>query len=308
MEVRPTAPGKEDADDASAAEHSLVSRAVDLAEFSKDGFGRQTLVDTGSIRAVIAALEEGQEIPPHAPPLDVVMTIVDGTGEVMAGNSVWQVRAGDVVVVAAGQTRGLRAVGGRLVAVNVVSPPPRPGDHAAPGRPWPPREKAPDLAPLILEEHGQLFLHLDHLARLASKSGSLPDGELRARLGEILRFLREDLMPHASEEERSVYPAAEKILRAVGGVTRTMEIDHRFIGEMVDGLEGASRRPLGAEEREHVRRLLYGLEAMLRVHFTKENEAYVPFLDRLSAPERRELHARLTGGEHGGHHHHEEGP
>jgi len=283
-----------------------VGRAADLAEFSADGFGRRTLFETPRFRAVIVALEDGQQIPLHAPPLDLVMTIVDGTGQVMAGESVHHVRAGDVVVVPAGETRGLRAAGGRLVAVNVVSPLPGPEDHSAAKASWPGEEPAPDVSALILAEHAGLFPHLEHLGGLAAESSTLPDDELRRRLDNVLGFLRDSLLPHAAEEEFSVYPAAEKVLRATGGATRTMSIDHRFIAGMVEELEGVSRSHLADAERERARRLLYGLQALLEVHFTKENEAYVPLLNRLSSSERRELHARLSGGEHGHHHQHEE--
>lgn len=284
----------------------LVGNAAELAEFSPDGFGRRTLAETDRFRVVIAALSDGQQIPIHAPPLDLVMTIVEGTGEVMAGGTVHPVRAGDVVVVGAGEMRGLRAIGGRLVAVNVVSPPPGAGDHSHAAVAWPPDEEAPDVAALILEEHGGLLPHLEHLEHLAAESATLDETELRTRLEEVLEFLRHGLLPHAEEEERSVYPAAEKLLRAVGGSTRTMSIDHRFIGEMVEQLEGTSSRPLSGSDRERARSLLYGLRALLEVHLTKENEVYVPLLNRLSPAERRRLHDRLGGGEHGDDHHHEE--
>lgn len=268
-------------------------------------FERQTLVETERLRAVRVTLEDGQQIPPHAPPLDLVMTVVEGIGQAMAGETVRQVRAGDVVVVRAGELRGLRAIGGRLVAINVVSPPPGAGDHSHADVAWPAEEAAPDVAALILEEHGGLFPHLEHLGGLAAGSATLPEGELRARLAEILEFLRDGLLPHAAEEERSVYPAVEKILRATGGATRTMSIDHRFIGEMVESLGSLTSGPIAEADRERARRLLYGLQTLLKVHFSKENEAYVPLLNHLSAAERRELHERLSGGGHG-HHHQEE--
>ena len=278
------------------ATRPLVGRAENLAEFAAEGFGRRTLVETDRLRVVVAALEEGQQIPLHAPPLDLVMTIVEGTGEVMAGDRVSAVRAGDVVVVPAGETRGLRALGGRLLAVNVVSPPPGPGDHSHAAAAWPEPEPAPDVAALILDEHAELLPHLEHLAGLAAESEELPPAELRTRLEGVIGFLQDGLLPHAREEERSIYPAVAQVLRAVGGATRTMTIDHRFVAEMVGALEAIARGPLDAAGRERSRRLLYGLRALLEVHFTKENEAYVPLLERLSPAERRTLHAHLTDG------------
>lgn len=285
---------------------SMIGKASELAKFESKGFGRRTLVETDRFKAVVAALEDGQQIPLHAPQVDLVMTIVEGVGRVMAGEAAQWVRAGDVVVVRAGEMRALRAVGGRLVAVNVVSPPPIDGDHAPSDRPWPGDEVTPDVADLIREEHGQLFPHLSHLGQLAAESSSLPEPELRNRLGKIVGFLRDSLLPHAAEEEVSVYPAVEKVLRAIGGATQTMSIDHRFIGQMVNQLAGIAAGALSEPEREKARSLLYGLQALLEVHFTKEDEAYVPLLGRLSPPERRELYERLAGGDHHHHHHHEE--
>ena len=281
---------------AAATKAPVVGRALELAEFSSEGFGRRLLWDADGLRVVVAALEDGQQIPIHAPALDLVMTIVEGTGEVVAGGEVRYVRAGDVAVVPAGQARGLRAVGGRLVAVNVVGGRPAEADHEPVGA-WTEPQAAPSVGALILEEHAGLFGHLDQLGRLAADSASLPGAELRGRLGAVLTFLKEGLLPHAREEERSVYPAAEAMLRAVGGATRTMSIDHRFIAGMVEEVAEITDKELSAPRRERLRALLSGLEALLRVHFTKENEVYVPLLDRLSPEERRTLNARLGGGD-----------
>lgn len=283
---------------------SMIGKASELAQFEPKGFGRRTLVETDRFKAVVAALEEGQQIPLHAPQVDLVMTIVEGVGRVLAGETAQWVRAGDVVVVPAGEMRALRAIGGRLVAVNVVSPPPRDGDHAESAQLWPVDEVPPDVAEVIREEHGHLFPHLSHLGQLAAESANLSEPELRSRLDKIVSFLRDSLLPHAREEEVSVYPAVEKVLRAIGGATQTMSIDHRFIGQMVNQLEGIAAGALSEREREKARRLLYGLQAVLEVHFTKEDEAYLPLLNRLSPAERRELYERLAGGNH--HHHHEE--
>lgn len=283
----------------------LVGHAADLGEFSPDGFGRRTLAETAAFRVVVAALEDGQQIPLHAPALDLVMAIMEGTGRVMAGDTAYTVRGGDVIFVPAGETRGLIATGGRLVAINVVSPPPGVGDHSHSTASWPAEEEAPDVAALILEEHSGLFPHLKDLGALAEEAPTLDEASLRTRLATALEFLRDGLLPHAKEEERSVYPAVEKMLKAVGGATKTMSIDHRFIAETVDKLKAISEGSLSKSDRQDARRLLFGLEALLEVHFTKENEAYLPLLNRLSPAERRQLHDRLSGGEQG-HDHHKE--
>ncbi len=162
-------------------------------------------------------------------------------------------------------------------------------------------EETPDVAALILQEHAGLFPQVAELGSLAADSEALPEGELRMRLHEVLHFLRDGLLPHAREEERSVYPAVEQVLHMEGGATRTMSIDHRFVGQMVEELDEIGRSRLVDSDREEVRRLLYGLQTLLTVHFTKENEAYVPLLNSLSPAARRLLHAQLTNREAGPH-------
>src|SRR5450759_4416668 len=56
----------------------VVGRAADLAQYSTQEFGRKVLAETDRFRVVIAALEDGQEIPLHAPPLDMVLTLEEG--------------------------------------------------------------------------------------------------------------------------------------------------------------------------------------------------------------------------------------
>ncbi len=276
--------------------HALVGRAADLAVFAANGVGWRALAETEHLRVVVAALEDGQQIPLHAPARDLVMAIMEGVGQVYAGDGAHDVRAGDVIVVPAGETRGLRALGGRLVAVTVVSPPPGPEDHQPAGASWPAPEEAPDVAALVLEEHGALLPQVRGLGDLAADAPALGEPQLRQRLAGALDFLRHGLLPHAAEEERSVYPAVEAVLRAVGGATRTMSTDHRVIAEMVAALGEVAGGPLSEGGRERARQLLTALQAVLELHLTKENEVYVPLLDRLPAAERRALHQRLAGG------------
>ena len=276
----------------------LVGTARELAAFAAEGFGRRVLFDGTRIRAVLVALEPGQEIPIHAPDLDLVVSVLEGTGRLAAGEETRWVRAGDVAVIPAGAARGLRAEGGRLLALNVVSPPPSDSDHVPrPGATWPPLESVPDVEALIREEHRHLHTEVERLGQLAELIPGLDPGASQARLQEAVRFLRGGLLPHAREEERSVYPAVERALAAVGGATATMVADHRRIAALIDSLAALADRPLEPGDRERARRLLYGLHALLELHFDKEETLYLPLLARLSPGERRALHAHLAGAE-----------
>jgi hypothetical protein len=98
-----------------------------------------------------------------------------------------------------------------------------------------------------------------------------------AELGATRAFLVERLMPHEIEEDRTVYPMLASAMRsddatAALHVTHT-EIFHliRLFGRLVDELPAAGPLP---EDRPDLRRVLYGLDAILRLHMAQEEELY----------------------------------
>jgi quercetin dioxygenase-like cupin family protein/iron-sulfur cluster repair protein YtfE (RIC family) len=281
----------------------LVGHASELAEFTRDGFGRRVLFDTERFRVLLTAFEPDQEIPIHAPAVDLALAVLEGTGELFAGDAVYDLRAGDVAVIPAGQTRGLRARGGRMVALHVVSPPPTAADHAAvaAGAAWPAPDVAVDPGAAIDAEHAELLPHLDHLRDIAARVDEIDEPTLGSALDEILGFLGDGILPHAEAEEKALYPEVDGLLQAVGGATATMSMDHREIRRLVEELATAQAGAAGID-RETARRLLYSLEAILRLHFSKETEVYLPLLQRLSGREAAALLDALAATP-GGHRH-----
>jgi mannose-6-phosphate isomerase-like protein (cupin superfamily) len=59
----------------------------------------------------------------------MALVILEGTGVVVAGDDEASVGPGAIVLVPAGDARGVKATT-RLVAVHLVSPPPTESDHA----------------------------------------------------------------------------------------------------------------------------------------------------------------------------------
>jgi quercetin dioxygenase-like cupin family protein/iron-sulfur cluster repair protein YtfE (RIC family) len=276
----------------------VVGSGRELARFREDGFGGRVLLDDGRMRVVLVVLEEGQEIPLHSPALDLAVAVLEGTGRLWAGDREQWVMAGDVAIVPAGATRGLRSEGGRLVALNVVSPPPGPADHEqGVGQAWPAPMPAPDLAAMIRSEHRGLHARVGELRSLAELARTLAPEPARERLTEVVGFLREELLAHAAEEERSIYPAVERVLRAAGGATETMKIDHGRIAELTSELEEIVQSSLDEEWRTPLRQRLHSLAALLEVHLRKEEEVYLPLLERLGPQQRRSLHRHLSGQE-----------
>lgn len=91
--------------------------------FSAEGPQRETLLETDQVRVILAGLEAGQRIPPHAEGA-AVYSFLDGAGSMIVDGERFAVRAGTIVVTAAGATRGVEA-DTRLVflATRVAQPP-----------------------------------------------------------------------------------------------------------------------------------------------------------------------------------------
>jgi iron-sulfur cluster repair protein YtfE (RIC family) len=149
-------------------------------------------------------------------------------------------------------------------------------------------------------EHRELLPHIEALAKAGDAIGAASLEEQRRQVDAAHRFLVEHLIPHATAEDRVLYVEVDRLIGERGGThaTDTMRRDHAEVGRLVDEL-GEVRRNLGereldeAEQRE-ARRLLYGLHTLIRVHFAKEEEVYLPLLDReLSADRAQALFAEM---------------
>lgn len=268
----------------------LVGAGRLLARFSAEGFGRNVLGASEQMAVVLAGFQPFQEIPPHAPSMDLVLAVLDGDGWVRMGEEVHHVRAGDVAVVPGGVVRGVRAGAQGMVTLHVASPPPTAGDHAT-GRPdlvWPePDTAGARAAERISAEHGRLRPRLEGLGGLADELAGLDPEERRRRVAEAVGFLRGELLPHAEAEELAVYPAAETVLRARGGAVDAMVLEHGRITRLVSELEEAADDPVRAAG------ILHALQAVTLLHLEEEERVYLPALAGLSAEEAEELAERL---------------
>ncbi len=139
-------------------------------------------------------------------------------------------------------------------------------------------EEGSALARRFSAEHRSLRPELDHLRVTADALDAAdPIGALE-QVKAAHRFLAEDLLPHELAEDRALYPA---VARALGGNDPTgamsrghIEIGHQIhrLGRLLDEVP-----PEGPDEEDlmEMRRLLYGLHAILRLHFAQEDEGYL---------------------------------
>lgn len=150
------------------------------------------------------------------------------------------------------------------------------------------------MAPLR-EEHRTLLPHIERLRALADEVGQIDAPALRAKLDESYAFLTHDLVPHAKAEDAVVYP---EVARLLGGprATATMSRDHVAVVALTRELATlrAFQGEPDAQRQKDLRRVLYGLHALVRTHFAKEEEIYVPLLDdRLTMGEGADLIGRM---------------
>jgi len=135
-----------------------------------------------------------------------------------------------------------------------------------------------ELSAHLRHEHRNLGPTIGGIRPLADRLGAMPAAQAMAELEEMRAFLVDDLAPHEREEDRVVFP---RIAQALGnddltvGLHRThTEIFHliRYIDRLVRELPASGPGP---EDLTDLRRLLYGLDAILRLHIAQEEELYV---------------------------------
>jgi iron-sulfur cluster repair protein YtfE (RIC family) len=122
-------------------------------------------------------------------------------------------------------------------------------------------------------EHRVLLDHVTELRRAAADVPRLVPAEREVLLHKLVGFLRQELLPHAQAEEHVLYPEVAALLGAPEA-TAPMLYDHRAIRERIVELEDCDLR-----DPDRLQELLYGLYALISVHFEKEEDLYLSLLD-----------------------------
>lgn len=158
-------------------------------------------------------------------------------------------------------------------------------------------EKMPSVTQPLRDEHKELLPHVETLRTAADAVGAAPNDSWRAGVDEAYAFLAHHLVPHAQAEERALYPVVEKVLGALGA-TDTMKRDHVEVRRLTEELAALrSQLPAATPSGPQVKalhRVLYGLYTLVKVHFAKEEEVYLPLLDaRLTPAEAERMFAAM---------------
>ncbi|HSP37002.1 MAG TPA: heavy metal translocating P-type ATPase [Frankiaceae bacterium] len=137
------------------------------------------------------------------------------------------------------------------------------------------------LAGRFAAEHQTLRPELDQVRDAADAIGAVPDSQAVEGAAQAYRWLSEVLWPHEQNEDTRLYPMLDRVL---GGpeTTATMSRAHTEIAQLIRqlgrNLDELGPQPAPADLAE-LRRLLYGLHAILSLHFAQEDENYLSLAD-----------------------------
>lgn len=152
------------------------------------------------------------------------------------------------------------------------------------------------------DEHQELLPEVDRILRVAEQVGHESPAVIRPAVDQVYEFLAFHLIPHAQAEEAALYPAVQKALGSPEA-TRTMSRDHvevgRYIEELASLKDGLSNASWNDRQAASLRRVLFGLYALVKVHFAKEEEVYLPILDqRLTSEAAHQMFAAMESAAH----------
>jgi hypothetical protein len=127
--------------------------------------------------------------------------------------------------------------------------------------------------------HKEMRGHAGALRELAAHAPELTETERRVALARVVALLRSRVEPHTKLDEWLLFPAvAERLGDPL--VTASMNYDHLAIRDWISKIEDTDPNDL-----IRLQRLLYGLDALIRVHVWKEEELFLAALESSSWPE-----------------------
>lgn len=137
----------------------------------------------------------------------------------------------------------------------------------------------------LRDEHRELHAHVHEILTVADALADRSPETIRDRLSGVVSFLQRDLLRHAAAEEAALYPVVGRLMGGADA-TATMARDHREIEDLSGQLDRlVDRLGTAPVDSTDAQRILYGLYALVSLHFAKEEEVYLPILDARLTPE-----------------------
>jgi soluble P-type ATPase len=168
--------------------------------------------------------------------------------------------------------------------------------------PWRSEPKLPaELSARLKAEHIELMPALDEIARVADRLDGLEPETAVAEVQRVDAFLQQSVLPHEEADDREIYPILADI---IGGddPMAAMSLTHSEIfhlagvfHRMAQDLDQDGPAALDVFD---LRRTMYGLHAILRLHFAQEEALYQSLDDEY--PARRDAALESAAGSEAG--------
>lgn len=162
-----------------------------------------------------------------------------------------------------------------------------PGETTAMGAGTGPASSAKErVTEPLRAEHKELIPHIEALATAGDAVGTAPRAAQVEKVHASYEFLTKQLIPHAVAEDKVLYVEVDRLIGSNGSTsaTDTMVRDHTEVGALTKELGTLADRlhdgELSPTEQQELRRVLYSLNGIVDLHFAKEEEVYLPLLDR----------------------------
>lgn len=136
----------------------------------------------------------------------------------------------------------------------------------------------PEMSERLRAEHDHLVPRIDRIRDVADTLDTVAPSDAIRALEDTRAFLVEEILPHEAKDEHEIYPTMAEILPGPDPMA-TMSHTHREIFHLIDVFQRQvadlpTTGPEPAEIRD-LRRTLYALHAILRLHFDQEEELYL---------------------------------
>lgn len=126
-------------------------------------------------------------------------------------------------------------------------------------------------------EHRALTDVVDEVRVTADRIRTLPKADIHRQLTRLDNLLRERLLPHERRDDAEIYARIRQRTDApdvLAGMSRThMEIQ-RQVHNLTSLRQALPQDGPNDTQRNEIQRILYGLEAITRLHFAQEEEIY----------------------------------
>ena len=102
--------------------------AMELKSLNENKFTPKPVYQSDGMKVVLAYFKKDQFIPVHAPEVELVLYVLEGEAELVAGDERVMAGKDDLIVIPKGVKRGVKALT-ELTILHVVQPPPGEEDH-----------------------------------------------------------------------------------------------------------------------------------------------------------------------------------